>query len=392
MRISSKLLALPVLALSLLAGPVNAETGLTEQQRAELEQLAPDLDITPERLEELREIIHDRSRSVEERIEVLQEITDFDPAEPVERTVCVWDIAGRSGPIFQAAQDQRSELLTYGADITMEAYTNEGVMVEDLQSGRCDAALMTGLRARIFNKYTGTIDAVGAVPTDEHMDILMRVLTDPRQAEMMEEGNYVIMGIAPAGAAYIFVNDREINSLAQAAGKRVAVLDYDETQAEMVAQVGATPVPSDISSAPNRFNNNVVDVLAAPLAAYEVMELYRGMEPDGAIIDYPLAQITMQLVGRRDRFPTEVAQLVRESFYENISEIREQVRAEEERVPERWFEPIPEEDQQEYEVMMQDARIQLRDDDYYHADMLTLQRRIRCRLEPDRYECTDPVE
>ena len=372
------------------AAGVHAE--LSEQQREELRQLAPDAEITDELLEQLREIVFDSSLSVEERIKAVQHVTDFNPQEPVERTVCVWDIAGRSGPIFQAAQDQRSELLEYGADVRMEAYTNEGVMVEDLQSGRCDAALMTGLRARIFNKYTGTIDAVGAVPDDEHMDILMRVLADPRQAEMMEDGSYVVMGIAPAGAAYIFVNDREINSLANAAGKRVAVLDYDKTQAEMVAQVGATPVPSDLSTAPNRFNNNVVDVLAAPLAAYEVMELYRGMEPDGAIIDYPLAQITMQLVGRRDKFPTEIAQLVRESFFENISEIRSQVQAEEERVPEHWFEPIPEEDQQEYEVMMQDARVQLREDGYYHPEMLQLQRRIRCRQDPNRYECSDPRE
>lgn len=378
----------------LVAFPIQAaaEVKLTEREREELLQLAPDVEITEELVEKLRAVIYDRSLSVEERIRAVQRITDFNPQEPVERTVCVWDIAGRSGPIFQAARDQQSELLEYGADVTMEAYTNEGVMVEDLQSGRCDAALMTGLRARIFNKYAGTIDAVGAVPDEQHMRTLMRVVTDPRQRKLMEDGNYVVMGVAPAGAAYIFVNDKEINSLARAAGKRVAVLDYDETQAEMVAQIGATPVPSDISSAPNRFNNNVVDVLAAPLAAYEVMELYRGMTPDGGIIDYPLAQITMQLIGRKESFPTEIAQLVRESFYENYEEIRQQVKREEERVPDRWWVEIPEEDQQEYEVMMQDARIQLREDGYYHPEMLRLQRRIRCQINPDRYECTDPKE
>lgn len=337
-------------------------------------------------------IVMDNERPLDERLQAHSEITEFDPADPAERTFCVWDIAGRSGPIFQTARDQQSELREYGVELELEAYTNEGVMVEELQSGRCDAALMTGMRARLFNKYTGTIDAVGALPEMEHLELLLRVLTDPSQADMMEDGEYVVMGVAPAGAAHIFVNDREINSLARATGKRVAVLDYDETQAEMVAQVGATPVPSDISSAPNRFNNNVVDVLPAPLAAYEVMELYRGMEPDGGVIDYPLAQMTMQMVGRSDRFSTETAQLVREGFHDGFDEILAQVEREEEQVSDHWWIEIPEEDKQEYEVLMQDARVELREDGYYDGDMLALQRRIRCQLEPERYECTDPRE
>ena len=60
------------------------------------------------------------------------------------------------------------------------------------------------------------------------------------------------------------------------------MLDYDPVQAEMVGQVGASPVPTDIVNAPNMFNNGVVDVLAAPLAAYEIVELYKGMTPTAA--------------------------------------------------------------------------------------------------------------
>jgi hypothetical protein len=65
---------------------------------------------------------------------------------------------------------------------------------------------------------------------------------------------------------------------------------------------------------------------------------------------------------------------------------------EEEKMPERWWIPIPERDMQEYDVMMQQARIGLRDMDYYDAEMLSLQRRIRCRYHPDRGECSNPVE
>lgn len=389
--LSHHILSRSILVMLLATGSSQA-LEMSDSQREELLRIAPGLELTEELVQQLRAIVYDSSLSVDERIQAMQQLTGFSPAEPLKRKLCVWDIAGRSGPIYGAARDQAIMLLEYGIDIDLHAYTNEGVLSQDLQAGICDAALMTGLRGRLFNRFAGSIDAVGAVPSETHMRMLLQVLADPRMADKMESGEYVILGLAPAGAAYVFVNDRAINSLAAAAGKRVAVLDYDETQARMVAQVGATPVATDIAQAPNRFNNGVVDVLPAPLVAYEVMELYRGMSPDGGIVDYPLAQITMQLIGRRDKFPTEIAQLVREAFFEGYDEIMMHLRAEEEKVPERWWIAVPEEDKQEYEVMMQEARLQLREEGYYDPEMLRLQRRIRCRIEPGRYECANPLE
>ena len=326
--------------------------------------------------------------AAKDKAEIVRQAMDLEPGETIERKVCIWDLAGRNGPIFQAAQDQRTRIMQYGVEIQLEPYTNEGVMVDALKSERCDAALMTGLRARLFNTYTGTVDAIGAVPSLKHMRTLLKVLAHPSSADKMVSGEYETLGIAPGGAAYVFVNDREINPLAKAAGKKVAVLNYDETQAEMVAQVGATPVPTDITRAPKMFNNGVVDVLAAPLVAYEVMELYKGMEPDGGIINLPLAQITMQLIGRDDRFPPEVAQVVREAFYNNFDRITERLHGYSSKVPDKWWIEIPPEDKQEYENMMQQARNKLRKDDYYAGAMLDLQRRIRCKYDASRAECT----
>ena len=136
----------------------------------------------------------------------------------------------------------------------------------------------------------------------------------------------------------------------------------------------------------------VVDVLAAPLAAYEVMELYKGLEPDGGIVDLPLTHITAQLIGRSEVIPNELAQFVREAFYDGFDEIISRVRTEEERIPDKWWIEIPAEERLEYDRMMQQARLELRDKGYYSPDMLTLQRKIRCRANGAREECTDPVE
>ncbi|HAD08083.1 MAG TPA: hypothetical protein DCF62_01260, partial [Porticoccaceae bacterium] len=84
-----------------------------------------------------------------------------------------------------------------------QPYTSESVVAEDLKAGICDAALMTGMRGRLFNKYTGTIDSIGGLPSDEHMRILLQVLANPKSADKMVQGEYVILGVAPGGAAYV---------------------------------------------------------------------------------------------------------------------------------------------------------------------------------------------
>lgn len=391
MRLLRHLLILPLL-FATMAVQADDSLNLTPAQQAELESFAPGVELTPALADKLRAIAYDQNRSLDERIKAMQKVSGFSMGEPLKRRICIWDIAGRAGPIFKAAEDQRTRLLEYGVDLDIQPYTSESVVVEDLKAGICDAALISGLRGRLFNKYAGTIDSIGGLPSDQHMKILLQVLANPKSADRMVSGEYVILGIAPAGAAYVFVNDKSINTLANAAGKRVAVLDYDPTQAEMVSQIGATPVASDIVSAPNKFNNGVVDVLACPLVAYEVLELYKGMEPDGGIINYPLAQITMQLIGRKDKFPNEVAQLVREEFFNSYHLIKERLDQEAAKVPDHWWIEIPQEDKREYETMMQEARITLREKGYYSADMLTLQRKIRCKLNPSHNECADPVE
>ncbi len=341
---------------------------------------------------DLRATVYNDALPMTQRVDAMRELTGLGQAGNDTRKICIWDIVGRNGPIFSAAQDQRAKLLEYGIQLELVPYTDERVMVDEFKAGLCDAALMSGLRARLFNTNTGTIDSIGGLPSQEHMRILLQVLADPASAQHMVQGDYVVAGIAPGGGAYLFVNDKKINTLAAAAGKNVAVLDYDPVQAEMVGQVGASPVPTDIVNAPNMFNNGVVDVLAAPLAAYEIVELYKGMTPDGGIVDYPIAQISMQLVARRARIPNEAAQLVREVFFQSYQQIIDRVHEETKNIPDHWWISIPEGDKREYEVMMREVRLQLRERGYYSADMLTLQRRIRCKLDSSRAECADPQE
>lgn len=365
---------------------------LPDDKREELEAVLPDTQVDEQLINRLGDIFYSRELPVRDRLKAMSRMVGLDQmpeGQQLERTICIWDVGGRNGPVFNAAMKQRALALEYGVRLDMQPYTNENVMVEAFKAGRCDAALMSGLRARQFNDYTGTVDAIGAMPTPKHMRTLLQVLAHPKQAGHMVQGEYVVMGIFPAGAAYVFVNDREISTLAKAAGHKVAVLDYDQTQAEMVAAMGATPVRTDFVSAPKMFNNGQIDILPAPLVAYEYLELYKGMKPDGGIVDYPFTQLSMQLVGRKDAFPNVMAQLIREASFEAWGRIRERIQQETGRVPERWFIEISEQEKDEYEVMMRDARRALVKQDYYDEAMLDLQRRIRCKYDAGRAECSE---
>ncbi len=375
---------------SLLCSSLSA-ANLTQAQKQQLQALLPGITLNDSTLEKLEDVFYTREMPVRSRLKAISQMVGLDQmpsGSTLKRTICIWDIGGRNGVVFNAAMEQRALALEYGINLDLVPYTNETVMVDEFKAGRCDAALMSGLRARQFNLYSGSVDAIGAVPSQKHMQTLLKVMAHPRQAGHMVQGDYVVMGIYPAGAAHIFVNDRSISSLAKAAGKRVAVLDYDETQAEMVAAIGATPVTTDIVSAPNKFNNGQIDILPAPLVAYEILELYKGMSPDGGVVDYPLTQLSMQLIGRLDKFPNEVAQLIREASFEAYPDVIKRIELETRRVPERWMIAIPDKDKREYEVMMQDARDALRAQKYYSSDMLDLQRKIRCKFDPTRSECS----
>ena len=313
-------------------------------------------------------------------------------AETIKRKVCVFDIIGNVGPVMGAMRDWSTAAMAWGLEAELVPFTNEAIAAEDLKAGKCDAALITGIRGRDFNQYSGTLDSIGGIPTMEHMRVLLQVMAHPSSADKVTTEAYGLMGIAPAGAAYIFVNDRQINTLAKAAGKKVAVLEYDKTQSILVSQIGATPVASDVSNFSGKFNNGVVDVIAAPLVAHTPLELYKGMSPNGGIINYPLAQITMQLIARTDRFPADMMQTSREYFFKNLDTVLEGLAKEEKSVDPKWWVEIPDADKSSYEVMMQEARIQMRELGYYSSEMLTLQRRIRCKLESSRAECVNPVE
>lgn len=306
--------------------------------------------------------------------------------------ICVFDILGTTGPVFSLAKDFQLHAKKEGYDFNIKTYTDERVASEDFKVNNCQGLVATGLRTRQFNNFTGSIDSIGALPTYESLGMLISLLADPKLAPDMVEGKYEVAAVFPVGAAYIFVNDRSINTLAKGAGKRIASLDYDKAQAQLIQQIGAQPVSADISNFGQKFNNGSVDIIAAPAAAYKPLELFRGIGTKGGVARVPIAMVTYQIIMNREYFPANAGQKARTFSLTLLDKTMTIVRNMEKDIPANVWMEISDKDKQEYAVIMREARIAMRDKGIYNKKMLTLMRKVRCKLNPTDGECSLNVE
>lgn len=301
--------------------------------------------------------------------------------------VCVFDIMGSQGEVMTMLRDFALDAKRAGIHLELRAFTNEAVVYEDFKAGQCDAAMMTNLRARQLNKFVGSLDAIGAVPSLDGLRPVIDLLLSPKSAERMVSGPYEIAGIIPLGSVYPFVNDRSINTLAKAAGKRIAVFDWDKTQARLVQQIGAHPVSSDIINFAAKFNNGQVDIIASPAVAFKPLELARGLGSKGAIVNMPFMQITAVMVIRHERFRPGDGQILRELSGKHTAPVLALIKRSEEEIPAQYWAKVPQVEIDGYFRMMREARVRLTKDGEYDPDMMRFLKRIRCRQDPANAEC-----
>ena len=191
-------------------------------------------------------------------------------------TMCAFMMMGEGGPEHQMLLDYQAAALNWGVKLELKPYMNEKIVTEELKAGICDIANMTGMQARSFNKFTGTLDSPGSIPTYEHLKIVLNTLAQPKAAKYMKQGEYEVVGIQSGGAIFLFTNDRNIQSMSDLAGKKMGVLESMPEMRQMVADMGMTPVSSTVTNIFQKFNNGVIDVTGGPAIVYDMMELYKG--------------------------------------------------------------------------------------------------------------------
>jgi len=303
-------------------------------------------------------------------------------------TMCVFDFVGHDGPIHKEMKEYKIDAVRWGVDLSFKVYTDDRVASEEFKNGVCDMLNLPGIRAREYNSFTGSINAVGALPTYDHLAIVIKSLSSKGAAKLMRQGEYEIIGIAPIGAIFLFVNDKNIQNPEDMAGKRVTVLDNAPETGYLAQRIGMTPVSSSITNALQKFNNKAVDITGAPGLAYEPMEMYKGLEPGGGIIKWPTLQVTMQLLVRWEKIPEGFAQKSRDLMASKYKDQIRKILDSEMTIPEKYWININEKTQDNWNETFRESRIALREQGVYNGKALTLFRKVRCKLEPALAECT----
>ena len=123
---------------------------------------------------------------------------------------------GAAGITFSGASSQNPTATTldgklieiyaykWGVDLTYDVFTDERIAVDEFKLGRCDAVNMLGFRAREFNSFTGSLGAIGAIPSYKHLGIIIKTLSSPKAAKFMRVGEYEVLAMGPAGAIFMF--------------------------------------------------------------------------------------------------------------------------------------------------------------------------------------------
>lgn len=309
-----------------------------------------------------------------------------------KQTVCVFDLLGKAGDTFKVTEEWAVMAKSWQADIRLIPYQDEAKAQNDFDAGRCDAVYMTSMRARKYNRFAGSIDTIGGVTSNHVAQKAISFALDKRNKRRLlatvDNQKYEVAGILQFGLAYVFVHDRNLNTIEKAKGKKFAYLHYDVAQKVIVDSLEMVSVPSEISDFVKKFNSNQVDVIAAPAYAYKPLEIERGIASGGAMFSFPVVNITGDLIIRPEKFPTNFGIRSREWFVTQLPKSFAMVKRLENEIPAKYKLKLPKEDEVRYQQILRDGRISLTKQGVYDPIMMSVLKRARCTVERTSFECS----
>lgn len=307
--------------------------------------------------------------------------------------ICVYDPAGKAGDYFRMMESFALEASTWGTPVTVKPYTDEETAAKDYQAGQCQGVVATGVRLQGFNRFPSTVEAMGALPSYELLKgLLTTVNGSAGAAKKLAKDGHETVGFIPVGAVYLFVRDRNVDTVPELAGKRIATMDYDAAAPALVDRVGAIRVAADLGTIGPKFNNGAVDAAYISAPAYAPFEMHRGLGTAGGVIRSPLAQATLQVMVKQSAFGEGFGTKARGWFLKEFDQAVALVKKAEDGIPAKYWIDIPPERAQEWSDMFLDVRVGLRDKGSYDGMMLKVMRQLRCKEDAARAECAEQRE
>ncbi|MFW2083701.1 putative solute-binding protein [Acinetobacter guillouiae] len=316
----------------------------------------------------------------------------FSPLLQAKQNVCVFDLLGKAGESYKLMEEWALAAKAWGADINLTVYQSEEAVDKNFKTNKCDAAAMTTMRSREYNKFGGSIDALGGIPNNEIARRAINYALDKRNAKrLVSEKNgvkYELAMITPIGIAYIFVKDRAMNTLEKGKGKKFAYLHYDLAQKVAVERVGAIGVPSDIFNFVKKFNDGEVDAIASPAYAYKPLEIYKGLGSNGAMFTYPVVNVTADLIIKPEQFPEGFGIKSREWAVKKLPSSFKKIEKMEAEIPAKYKLNVSKDDALRYQKLLREGRIELTKRGVYDPVMMSVLKKARCTVDRTNFECS----
>lgn len=307
-----------------------------------------------------------------------------------KQEICVFDLLGKAGESYKLLEEWKLAAKAWQGDVELIPYQDEEKAQDDFDAGKCDAVYMTSMRARKYNKFAGSVDAIGAVTSNTIAQKAITFVLDQRNQHRLTTTvageKFEVAGIIQVGLAYIFVRDKNIDTIEKAKGKKFAYLHYDQAQKTIVESINLVAVPSDISDFVKKFNSGQVDVIAAPAYAYKPLEINKGLA-NGGLFNFPVVNITGDVVIRPGKFPTNFGVKSRQWFVGKLPSNFSTIQRLEAGMDARRI-TLSNEDKIRYQKMLRDGRMNLTRQGVYDASMMNVLKRARCTVERTNFECS----
>lgn len=306
--------------------------------------------------------------------------------------ICVFDLQGKAGESYKTVEEWALAAKAWKVDMNLIPYQDEAKAQNDFDAGKCDGVSMTSMRARKYNKFAGSIDALGAVPNNSIAKKAITYVLDPRNKNRlvteMDSDKYEVAVIVQIGLAYVFVRDRNIDTIEKGKGKKFAYLHYDQAQKMIVERLQLVGVPSEISDFAKKFNQNQVDVIAAPAYAYKPLEIEKGISANGAMFNFPVVNLTGDIIIRPNKFPQGFGLKSRAWATQQLNKNFTNIARLESEIPTKYKRSLSADDKRRYQQMLRDGRIELTKLGVYDRTMMSVLKRARCTVERTNFECS----
>ena len=286
--------------------------------------------------------------------------------------LCSVSTPGADDGLQQGLADFRQAALEWSVDIQPLHYQDSAQAADDFRQGVCDLVNLPGVQAGAFNRFSATLEAVGAVPDYEHLQTALRALALEKAAPLLRSGEFEVVSIWPAGAEYLQVSDTSLADPAQLTNRTLATT---AAPAELTALAALTHMVT-INGDTTRHEADISTVTTPS-----------NLASTRQLLSLPLRQRTWQLIARHSALPADFGQQARRHAAHTFDLRVQSLKQREQQWPAAAWIVLDDPQRSAWNGLYQQIRVQLRNDAVYDASALTLLRKVRCALDSAALEC-----